>query len=854
MTPDERKQQEQRLLDLRRRKQKKLQSQPEGGLFHFIEYFWDVLEPNTPLVDGWALRAICAHLEAVTRGEINRLLINVPPGFMKSLLTDVFWPAWEWGPMGMPHLRYVSFSYSAGLTERDNAKFRDLILSKKYKDLWGDTFEAKKVGEVKVTNSKTGSKLATSVGGIGTGERGDRIICFPPEELVATATGPIPIGHLVKNKIQTEVWSYNLKTQSLELQPIIGWHKNPARSLVKITTEDGASVTSTLDHRLLTSDGYREAGSLSVGDCLLAAPRRVLIPSSDVRLPQVQVQMLPNPSASNATDCPHTNPVLFTEHLGRIVMSCRNLSDKLFGQVRRTVAKSSVLLAVRNVLRSSSVFKVLNPSISAISVLVSNLLALGHRAKERRCHQLMAEPIDCLAVVTQGDTRITLVEDGGHYLSRDGQGVPSSDHGPWTTPHSAKTGNLVASFQSNHIPPDFVRVVSVEHIKDLPSATYCITTAENHNLCCGSLATIIASNCDDPHNVKDGESEVIRGETVRWFREALSNRLNNMEKSAIVVIMQRVHEADVSGTILTEGFDYTHLMIPMEYDPGRHCATSIGWEDPRTEEGELAWPERFPEEVTAELKTNLGPYAYAGQYQQAPAPRGGGLFKRDWWQLYESDDGSYPPLEFVLVSADTAYTAKESNDPSACTVWGVFREKGAPRIILLYAWRKFLELHGKYEPRSPVETTSEYHARTKPHWGLVEWLAYTCQRYRADRLIVEGKASGLSVVQELQRLYGNEPWGVEIVQPLADKIARAHAVQPIFSQLLVYAPDRDWADMVIDEMNTFPKGRYKDLTDSTTQAMKWLRDTGLIVHRHESEYEDQEALRYKQKPAPLYPV
>ena len=101
----------------------------EGGLIEFVRYFWSVLEPQTEFVDGDALYAICQHLEAVTFGEINRLLINVPPGFMKSLLTDVFWPAWEWGPMDMPHLRYVAFSYAAGLTERDNGKLRDLIMS-----------------------------------------------------------------------------------------------------------------------------------------------------------------------------------------------------------------------------------------------------------------------------------------------------------------------------------------------------------------------------------------------------------------------------------------------------------------------------------------------------------------------------------------------------------------------------------------------------------------------------------------------------------------------------------------------------------------------------------------------------
>ena len=80
-------------------------------------------------------------------------------------------------------------------------------------------------------------------------------------------------------------------------------------------------------------------------------------------------------------------------------------------------------------------------------------------------------------------------------------------------------------------------------------------------------------------------------------------------------------------------------------------------------------------------------------------------------------------------------------------------------------------------------------------------------------------------------------------------------MQPVFSQLLVYAPDKEWADTVMSEMESFPKGRYKDLTDSATQAMKFLRDSGMIVHRHEAEYEVTEINRFRGgRTAALYPV
>ncbi len=117
----------------------------EESFLAFVKYMWPVIEPATPLVTGWAMDAICEHLEAVTYGDITRLLINVPPGSSKSLLCNVFWPAWEWACD--PHLRYLSFSYAAHLTERDNRRFRDVILSERYQRLFGDRFKLTQKGE-----------------------------------------------------------------------------------------------------------------------------------------------------------------------------------------------------------------------------------------------------------------------------------------------------------------------------------------------------------------------------------------------------------------------------------------------------------------------------------------------------------------------------------------------------------------------------------------------------------------------------------------------------------------------------------------------------------------------------------
>lgn len=137
---------------------------------------------------------------------------------------------------------------------------------------------------------------------------------------------------------------------------------------------------------------------------------------------------------------------------------------------------------------------------------------------------------------------------------------------------------------------------------------------------------------DDPHSTETAESATDRANTTRRFREGAINRLNDQERSAIIVIMQRLHEDDISGTILKLRMGYVHLCLPMEFEPERRCSTSIGFIDPRQSDGELLDPIRFNRETVEALKRDTTSYAYAGQYQQRPTAREGGLFKRQWFE------------------------------------------------------------------------------------------------------------------------------------------------------------------------------------------------------------------------------
>lgn len=139
---------------------------------------------------------------------------------------------------------------------------------------------------------------------------------------------------------------------------------------------------------------------------------------------------------------------------------------------------------------------------------------------------------------------------------------------------------------------------------------------------------------DDPLSADDANSDAALLAAELTFTEALPSRVNN-DKSAIVVIMQRLHERDTSGIILDRKLPYVHLCLPMRFEPDRRCVTPI-FTDPRTTEGELLFPERFPEAQVADLERTMGSYASAGQLQQRPSPRGGGMFKREWFKVVEA--------------------------------------------------------------------------------------------------------------------------------------------------------------------------------------------------------------------------
>jgi len=446
------------------------------SLAEFVREAWSVLEPVTQYVHGKHIDLICAHLEAVTDGRINRLLINVPPGFSKSLLVSVFWPAWEWGPKGRRSLRYLATSYGDGPIERDGEKCRDLIASEWYQTNWPEV-ALKRKGIRNFTNTATGSRRGVPFGSL-TSQRGDRLIL------------------------------------------------------------------------------------------------------------------------------------------------------------------------------------------------------------------------------------------------------------------------------------------------------------------------------DDPHSTQTAESEAERAKTTRKFREGAINRLNDQKKSAIVIIMQRLHEGDISGVIIAQKMGYVHLCLPIEFERDRRCVTSIG-SDWRQVEGELLDPIRFPLEVVRQLEHDSDVYAFAGQYMQRPTPRQGGFFVPDSMPILE-----YRPQKNLITSWVRAWDLAGTKDGDwTC---GVLMGKMTDGNFVVAHVERFRGTPDIVEKR--IVSTA---VLDKASIGRV-----------MTSLPQDPGQAGKSQILYLTKALVGFP--VTSSVETGDKATRA---EPLASQINVGAVSMvagDWNADYVGEFRVFPRGNYDDQIDASSRAFNHL--------------------------------
>ena len=299
---------------------------------------------------------------------------------------------------------------------------------------------------------------------------------------------------------------------------------------------------------------------------------------------------------------------------------------------------------------------------------------------------------------------------------------------------------------------------------------------------------------DDPIKPNDALSEPVRNSTNEWFDSTVLSRLNDKKEGCIILIMQRLHEDDLTGHLLESG-GWRHLSFPALAEMDEEHLVKDVWGEVRTErraEGQALHPERESVETLSRLRMTMGDYNFSGQYQQSPAPRGGGLVKIDWLKRFSPSERP-STFDLIFQSWDTANTATTLSDYSACTTWGV---KGQ-RLYLLDVLRKRLE----YPELKRVVVS---HAA---HWNV-------------KNILIENKASGTQLLQELIRagLHGAKAYKSEL-----EKVVRMNIVTPTMENGFVYIPDEaPWMAEFLHELGSFPKSKHDDQADSLSQALDWF--------------------------------
>ena len=299
---------------------------------------------------------------------------------------------------------------------------------------------------------------------------------------------------------------------------------------------------------------------------------------------------------------------------------------------------------------------------------------------------------------------------------------------------------------------------------------------------------------DDPLKPDEAVSDTQRKAVNDWFDGTLYSRLNDKKTGRIVLVMQRLHEDDLVGHVLSTG-NWRMIRFPAiaEEDEVHEFQTPYGMRRIERRAGEALQPEREPLNILKQIREAQGEYNFAGQYQQAPAPLGGGLVKAEWFKVYTANDSSQK-FELVFQSWDTANKPTELSDYSVCTTWGV-QEK---HLYLLNVLRKRLS-----------------------YPDLKRAVREQAEVFFPTTILIEDKASGTQLIQELT---SEGMSTVKRYEPTMDKTMRMHSVTSTIENGFVHIPDKAfWLGEFLHELSSFPNSKHDDQVDSTSQALDWFK-------------------------------
>jgi predicted phage terminase large subunit-like protein len=595
-------------------------------------------------------------------------------------------------------------------------------------------------------------------------------LCLPHESRIATEDGYKKIGDIVRERYNGKVLSWNHNTENPAWKKIISTFESPGKPLFKIGLEDGRFIRLTGNHPVfIVGRGYVRADKVRTGDKvkrMLELPNCVQtgtgVPQSSKGKSQQSPRFVESYISSIEREIRIPDSVFNIEVEGNnnyfaedtLIHNCEHLEAVNAGQIR------NLLINI--------------PPRFAKSISVAVMWPVWTWLKNPSCQWLFTSYAQSLS-------------------TRDSLKCRRLIESPWFQERFGTRFKLTSDQNEK------MRFDNDRNGYRLATSVEGMGTGQGAN-------TIV---CDDPHNASERESELKRENVLVWWDETMSTRLNDPKTGAKVIVMQRLHEKDLSGHVLKQG-GYEHLCLPAEFDPARRCTTSIGWTDPRKEENELLWPDRVGPKEIKELKLRLGPTGYAGQFQQIPTDAKGGRFKKAWFRYFDVKDGHYrlfhPDGTFQAFAVDDcdhfafmdpAGSEKKQNNKPCYTVIGSFALTPDHHLL----WTDMT--------REQVDTPA-----------VVDLSIAAVRRGQLPWIGVEKDGLGLGVVQTIKK----RGIAVRAIKAKGSKEARSETAEIRMSAGMIYfRQSAPWLFELEKELLLFPNSEFLDQTDVLAHTSQYVQ-------------------------------
>lgn len=742
----------------------------ERSLAEFTRRAWHVIEPGDPLIWNWHLDVLSVYIQFFYAQIIKKLILNIPPGAMKSVLFSVMGPAWAWTIY--PHYRIINLTNESGLATRDSMRMKDVITSEWYQRLWGDRviLEDGKNEKTLYENTQKGFRQGLGITGNLSGKRGNFLLIDDP---IDTKKAFSDVENATVNTTYDQACSSRLNNLARDCIGLIAQRSREddlTGHMISKKKTKWVHVRIAMEYE--GQPGYDPVKDLGKEYAYLKDPRtkvgELMFPA---RFPRDVVESLKEDLGEFGCT-PKESPILMAD-LSMKPISEICVGDKIIGferRIRPDNKQSKMKLAHAEVLAVHKYPK---------AKIVKMTLDSGESIRCTRDHKWY---------LSRSNTKDGRKIYGQVILGRTKLARVCNVELPELNAAEERMAGWLAGFYDGEGTVSLCKKYSDGNYRDSAVIQF-YQGAEKNLPICEKLESILNHfKFDYSINERQGKKRDGTNAQLQRYYVLRGNDLPMYQKFLHIAQPVKWKERIVNGCLGANFVKGREKVIKIEDD------------------GE--------EDVYA-LTTTTGNYVVwgiassnsAAQLQQRPNPMGGGIIKKSYWTPWPKDK-PLPQCYTIFISLDTAFTDKDYKEAaySALTAWGVFDDEQAvrPAMILLGKW---------WERVAYPDLKKKVKEKFKD--------------FNCDIVLIENKASGISLYQDIRRMRGIT--ARRFNPGKLDKIARAYRATPLMEAGLVYYPEgRQWAIDVIELAAKFPTGAppCKDLTDTITQAIIWVRERG----------------------------